>query len=84
MATIPDEKLTELRQVLANRLNTTRWSKLQINAALQACENWFGQPAAQSAMNDAINSAVSDISLTAAERCEIKRAWLQWRAEEVE
>lgn len=84
MATIPGEKLTEMRRLLAQRVPHVRWSKLQVNAALQAAENWFVTPAVQSNFNTALNNSVPGLTMTAAERNEIKRAWLLWRAEEVE
>jgi hypothetical protein len=84
MATIPDEKLAELRRMLATRVPASRWRKSQVNAALQACENWFVLPAVQTNLNGALNNSVSGFTLTPAERLEIKRAWLLWRAEGVE
>jgi hypothetical protein len=41
MAILSPSELTDLRQRCAANVNTLSWTKAEVNAALQALEDWF-------------------------------------------
>jgi hypothetical protein len=59
MAILSGEQLAELRRELARGVSEVTWNKPQVNAAIQAYEDWFeGQRAA---INAAIEGAAPGV-----------------------
>jgi hypothetical protein len=74
MATIPAAKLTDARQWLSKEMAVT-YTKAQINAGLQAVENWFDTPAQRNAISSAINAATAPVVLTADQKKKLVAFW---------
>lgn len=64
MATLTATELAELRLACASSQATVGYTKAQINAALQAIEDWF-ENTARAALNTTINTATSPLVLSA-------------------
>jgi len=75
MATLTAEQLTELRQGTCRDLHPD-FNKTQINAMLQAIEDWF--EAARPSLNTAINTATAPYVFSAANK---KKALSYWCAQ---
>lgn len=75
MAILTSSNLEKIRQALAKELDA-RWTKVKINAAIQAVEDTFLSPAVQGAISNAINTATDPLVLTAAEKKALVKYWL--------
>jgi hypothetical protein len=66
MATLTIAELATVRQQCAVQFPTPTWTKTQLNAAAQACEDFLENNAAT--VSAAINAATSPLTLTAAQK----------------
>ena len=73
MAVLTAAQLQQCRQGAQN--GSPPWTKPQINAALQAIEDTMRGATVQSALSQAIDAAVSPLSLTAGHK---KRMFGEW------
>jgi hypothetical protein len=60
MATLTPEQLAELRRRVARGQSPVTWDKLQVNAALQAVENYF-EDVGRAAIGAAIEAAAPGV-----------------------
>lgn len=78
MAVLTANQLTECRQGIAKEGLPVNYTKGQVNAALQAIEDWFtdgitNRPA--SSLNAAINAATSPLVFTPAQKKKLFAFW---------
>ncbi len=74
MAVLTDAQKTELRQAVAALVATVPWNKAQVNAAVQALEDWY-ETSGRAAAGSAIETAVPGV-FTAAQKKKIGAVWL--------
>lgn len=80
MATLTADQLTDLRQACANgQAIPVNYTKPQINAALQAIEDWM--EANKASLSQAINTATDPFVFTAAQKKELGRYWFKQKFE---
>lgn len=79
MAALTIEQQAELRRAMAARLATVPYTKPQVNAAIQALEDWW-ETSGRAAAGAAIEAAAPGI-FTAPLKKEIGKAWLRQKAE---
>jgi hypothetical protein len=70
MAMLSNDQLTELRQAVARESATVPWTKPQINAAVQAIEDWF--EANRAALGTAMEAAAPGLFSAAQKRVLVK------------
>lgn len=79
MAVLTSDELTAIRREVARGLQATgtpiNFTKAQVNAAIQALEDWF--EANRAAASTAINNATSPFVFTNAQKKQIMAYWLQ-------
>lgn len=63
MATLNDSQLSEVRRAVSSERPTVDYTKAQINAAVQAIEDYF-ETTARSGLNTAINGATQPLGIT--------------------
>ena len=73
MAILSSTQYADLRQAAARESVTVTWSKAQVNAALQAIEDWF--EANRAALGVAIEAAVPGV-FSAAQKRALVKFWL--------
>jgi hypothetical protein len=78
MAVLTPGQLTELRQFIAAGVATQSWTKLQVNAALQALENWY-ESSGRAAAGSAIETAAPGV-FTNAQKKLLGKYWLLQKA----
>ncbi len=74
MAVLSAEELAELRRRVRTSVGNVTWTKPQINAAVQATENWF--EANRSSLVSAIDTATSPHSFTGAQKKALVAYWM--------
>ncbi len=80
MATIGQGELINARRELAKSALEVRWTKAQVNLALQAIEDWFEEPpSAKSDAAAAIETAVPGL-FSNAEKKKIGGVWMLRKA----
>lgn len=78
MATIEARELDTLRQGMAAEAADVNYSKPQVNAMLQAIEDWFSKAAVQASLNTDIE-AVAPGAFTATQKRRAIKYWLRHR-----
>lgn len=79
MAILTTTEFAELRQAIARDQATVDWNKPQINAALQAIEDWF--EANRAALGAAINAGTTPYVFTATQKKRLVAYWLRQKFE---
>lgn len=80
MAILTSEELQEIRHGCdRDKQIPVDYTKAVINAAIQAIEDWF--ETSRTSISQAINTATSPITLTAAQKKEIGKHWLRRKAQ---
>ena len=79
MAVLNSTQLAELRRAMASDQATVNYNKVQINAALQAVEDWF--EANRAAINAAINTATAPLVFTGSQKSALVKYWLRQKFE---
>lgn len=76
MPALGTQDVVDARRYCSDNAPVT-WTKPQINAAIQAIDQWFDLPATRAAISAAINVATSPKVFTPAEKLQIVRAYLR-------
>lgn len=79
MTILNPEQLTKLRQGVARDIVPVTWNKAQINAASQAVEDWFDNPARRASLRADINAATSPFTFSNAQFKKLVKHWLHDR-----
>ena len=79
MAVLTDIQITAARNICEQEMPLINYSKSQINAALQAVENWFNKAAIQISLSTDIDAAIAPMVLTNAQKKKLVKAWLMYR-----
>lgn len=74
MAVLTAEQLAKIRRGVAQQFATQNWDKPQINAALQAIEDWFELNKASGVT--AVNTATAPFVFTGPQKKELFAYWL--------
>lgn len=78
MATITSSELTSLRQETSKDPSMSlNYLKSEINAALQALEDWYDDPATKTEVSNRINTATSPHVFTNNQKKKIAKYWLR-------
>lgn len=73
-------ELSEMRRRVCDNTSFNGFIKPQINAALQAVEDFFELPATKTAISNAINGATAPATMTALQKRYLVKIWLEKRA----
>lgn len=76
MATLTADELVELRRGVSDGLATVNYTKVQINAVLQAIEDLWESPGTKNAFNNAIEGSAPG-TFTVAQKKKIVAYWLR-------
>jgi hypothetical protein len=77
MAVLTPTQLDKIRQEVCRNVTDVNFTKPQINAAIQAVEDWF--EANRPAISTAINTATSPLVLTVAQKKQVVAYWLLYK-----
>jgi hypothetical protein len=75
MAVLTDEQRAELRRAVASASEVVTWDKSAINAALQACEDWY--EAERPVVSGLIDTATSPFVFTNPQKKMLARYFLR-------
>lgn len=78
MAVLNTTQLEELRRHLETSGIAVTYTKVQVNAALQAIEDWF--EANRTSLSTAINAGTAPFTFTGAQKVKLVKFWLLQKA----